>query len=251
MYKKLVIGAIVAIIAIVAAVVGIVYNSNEQKNNKEESEIQEINVSLKEDTVENKSTKKNTNTTTTKNKEKKETTKTKEEKILIAYFSRADENYNVGTVKVGNTEIMAGYIKDYLSSKADTFKIEPKSPYPTNYEECKEVASVEKSNNTRPKFKGDVENISQYDTIFIGYPIWCGDLPMIINTFLEKYDLSGKTIIPFNTHEGSGDSGTYKTIKNKLKSSNVNTNGLAIQGKETRKDSAKTTVENWLKDLGY
>ena len=73
---------------------------------------------------------------------------------------------------------------------------------------------------------------------------------MIINTFLEKYDFSGKTIIPFNTHEGSGNAGTFNSMKNKMKSSNVNTNGLAIQGKTARQESSRSTVENWLKGLG-
>ena len=74
---------------------------------------------------------------------------------------------------------------------------------------------------------------------------------MIINTFLEKYDFSEKTIIPFNTHEGSGNSGTYNSIKNKMKTSTVNTNGLAIQGKKARQENSRSTVENWLKGLGY
>lgn len=173
-------------------------------------------------------------------------------RILIAYFSRADENYNVGTVEVGNTEIMAGFIKDYLGDKADTFKIDPVTPYPANYKECTEVATQEQRNNARPKFKNaNSLKLDEYDTIFIGYPIWWGDVPMIINTFLEAYDFSGKTIIPFNTHEGSGQSGTYNSIKNKMKSSTVNTNGLAITGKKAREQSSRSTVENWLKELGY
>lgn len=173
-------------------------------------------------------------------------------KILIAYFSRADENYNVGTVEVGNTEIMAGFIKDYLGDKADTFKIDPVTPYPANYKECTEVATQEQRNSARPEFKNaNSLKLDEYDTIFIGYPIWWGDVPMILNTFLEAYDFSGKTIIPFNTHEGSGQSGTYNSIKNKMKSSTVNTNGLAITGKKAREQSSRSTVENWLKELGY
>lgn len=173
-------------------------------------------------------------------------------KILIAYFSRADENYNVGNVDIGNTEIMAGFIKDYLGTIADVFKIDPVKAYPTNYKECTEVATQELNSNARPEFKNaDILDISNYDTIFIGYPIWWGDVPMIINTFLEKYDFSGKTIIPFNTHEGSGNSGTYTLLKSKMKSSIVNTNGLAIQGKTARQESSRSTVENWLKGLGY
>ena len=173
-------------------------------------------------------------------------------KILIAFFSRADENYNVGTVSVGNTEIMARYIKEYLGDRADGFKIDPVVSYPANYKECTEVATKEKNSNARPEFKNaEVLDLSKYDTILLGYPIWWGDVPMIINTFLEKYNFSGKTIIPFNTHEGSGDSGTYAYIKNKMSSSNVNTNGLAIRGATAREESSRSTVENWLKGLGY
>ena len=176
----------------------------------------------------------------------------KSDKILIAYFSRADENYNVGTVSVGNTEIMAGFIKDYLGDRADTFKIEEVNSYPSSYEECKTRATEELNSNARPEFKSAISlNIDNYDTIFIGYPIWWGDVPMIINTFLEKYDFSGKTIIPFNTHEGSGNAGTFSSIKSKMSSSKVNTNGLAIRGTEARKESSRDTVDNWLKGLGY
>ena len=133
-----------------------------------------------------------------------------------------------------------------------TDKIDPVKPYPADYKECTEVATEEKNSNARPEFKNaDSINIDNYDTIFIGYPIWWGDVPMIINTFLEKYDFSGKTIIPFNTHEGSGNSGTFSDIKSKMKSSNVNTNGLAIQGKTARQESSRSTVENWLKELGF
>ena len=153
-------------------------------------------------------------------------------------------------VNVGNTAMMASYIKEYL--KADSFEIVPVKAYPTNYKECTEVATEELNSNARPEFKNaNSLNIDNYDTIFIGYPIWWGDVPMIINTFLEKYDFSGKTIIPFNTHEGSGNAGTFSSIKSKMSSSKVNTNGLAIRGTEARKESSRDTVDNWLKGLGY
>ena len=146
---------------------------------------------------------------------------------------------------------MARYIKEYLGDRADGFKIDPVVSYPTNYKECTEVATREKNSNARPEFKNaEALDLSKYDTILLGYPIWWGDVPMIINTFLEKYNFSGKTIIPFNTHEGSGDAGTYATIKNKMSSSNVNTNGLSIRGATAREESSRSTVENWLKGLG-
>lgn len=235
--NKKVIGIIIAAVVILAAIIGVIYLVNNDSLNKESSN----------DTSKALGT---TITTTEINEEDNTNPSTeKSNKILIAYFSRADENYNVGNVEVGNTEIMAGFIKDYFGDKADTFKIDPVVSYPTDYKECTEVATKELNSNARPEFKGNVD-ISNYDTIFIGYPIWWGDVPMIINTFLEKYDFSGKTIIPFNTHEGSGNAGTFNSIKNKMKSSNVNTNGLAIQGKTARQESSRSTVENWLKGLG-
>jgi len=241
--NKKVIGIIVAIIIALAVVIGlIVFISNDSLNNsKNDNDTSKLlGTTLTE----------NNNTI---NDEGKTEDNTKSSKgVLIAYFSRADENYNVGNVDVGNTEIMAGFIKDYLGDKADSFKIDPVKDYPSNYKECTEVATQELNSNARPEFKNASSlNLDNYDTIFIGYPIWWGDVPMIINTFLEKYNFSGKTIIPFNTHEGSGNSGTYTSIKNKMKSSIVNTNGLAIQGKTARQESSRSTVENWLKGLGY
>ena len=176
-------------------------------------------------------------------------TKKSSSKVLVVYFSKTGENYNVGKVDVGNTAMMASYIVDML--EADSFEIVPVKKYSDNYEECTEEAKKEQSENARPKIKNKLENIESYDTIFIGYPIWWGDLPMIVYTFLEEYDLSGKTIIPFNTHEGSGNAGTYNTIKNKLSNSNVNTNGLALQGSTARTNEGKDKTINWLKELGY
>ena len=243
--NKKIVGIIIALVVLVAAVLGIVFLvSNDSLNNNENDSNKKLGTSIgKEDNqIENENEKENV----------ADNTNGSDKKILIAYFSRADENYEVGTVEVGNTEIMAGFIKDYLGDKADTFKIDPVKAYPKSYKECTEVATEEQRNNARPEFKNaDSLNIDNYDTIFIGYPIWWGDVPMIINTFLEKYDFSGKTIIAFNTHEGSGNSGTYTKIKNKMSTATVNTNGLAIQGKTARQESSRSTVENWLKGLGY
>lgn len=215
---------------------------NKIKNNSSKTELEELVKQLVYGTTNLDIGQKMLNTENTINSKK----------ILIAYFSRPDENYTVGTVSVGNTEIMAGYIKDYLGQKADTFKIDPVVSYPANYKECTEVATREKNSNARPEFKNANNlNMNNYETIFIGYPIWWGDVPMIVNTFLEKYNFSGKTIIPFNTHEGSGNAGTYVRIKNKMLSSNVNTNGLAIRGATVRQESSRSTVQNWLEGLGY
>ena len=170
-------------------------------------------------------------------------------RVLIVYFSRTGENYNVGNIEVGNTAIMASYIKEYLN--ADSFEIIPVNKYPDSYDECLKIATKEQNEDARPAIENKIEDIAKYDTIFIGYPIWWGDMPQIIYTLMEEYDLSGKTIIPFNTHEGSGSSGTYNTIKSKLKSAKVNTNGLALQGKVARTNEGKEKTINWLKELGY
>lgn len=170
-------------------------------------------------------------------------------KVLVVYFSRTGENYNVGNIDVGNTAMVASYIKEYL--KADSFEIVPVDKYPEKYDECTEVAQKEKDDNARPKIQGKINNFDSYDTVFIGYPIWWGDLPMIMYTFMEEYDFNGKNVIPFNTHEGSGDAGTYQSIQSKLPNAKVNTKGLALDGKTARSDDGKQQTIDWLKGLGY
>ena len=169
-------------------------------------------------------------------------------KTLVTYFSRGDENYGVGNITVGNTEILANYIAEKLG--ADTFKIEPVTPYPESYSDCVEVATEEANDEARPEYKGDVENMSEYDTIFLGYPIWWGDLPMICYTFLEKHDFSGKKVIPFNTHEGSGNSGTYENVRSAVPGAEVLGGGFNMTGITARSEEAKPKIDQWLKELG-
>lgn len=114
----------------------------------------------------------------------------KDSKILVACFSRADENYGVGVVKKGNTQILAEFMVQEL--KSDSFHIQTLTPYPKNYRECTNVASEERKNNARPKLAGSIPNVGEYDIIFLGCPIWWGDLPMAMYTFLETSDFSGK-----------------------------------------------------------
>ena len=126
-------------------------------------------------------------------------------KILIAFFSRADENYFGGAmryVKVGNTEIVAGIMKELTG--ADTFKIEMKDPYSPVYMTCIDEAKKDKQNNARPELTDYLGSIDEYDTIVLGYPNYWGTFPMAVATFLERYDFTGKTIVPFATSGGSG-----------------------------------------------
>ena len=114
------------------------------------------------------------------------------------------------------------------------------------------VATQERTNNERPAIRDTVENFESYDTVFIGYPIWWGDLPMILHTFMESYDFTGKTVIPFNTHEGSGQSGTQSAIADKLPGATV-LQGLAIRGSDAQKmtcDGSNAVVKKWLDGLG-
>ena len=170
--------------------------------------------------------------------------------ILVAYFSRADENYNVGTIDVGNTQIVAEYIASEVG--ADSFHIETVTPYPADYDECCDVAKQELADKARPEIQGGVENMEQYDIVFLGYPIWWGDMPMAVYTFMDSYDFSDKVVIPFNTHEGSGESGTYSAIASYLPNAQV-LDGMAIQGKTAQEFSSDTqqAVRDWLDGLGF
>lgn len=170
--------------------------------------------------------------------------------ILVAYFSRADENYNVGTIEKGNTQIVAEYIADEVG--ADSFHIETVTPYPADYDDCCDVAKQELNDKARPEIQGGVENMEQYDIVFLGYPIWWGDMPMAVYTFMDSYDFSDKVVIPFNTHEGSGESGTYSAIGSYLPNAQV-LDGMAIQGQTAQEFSNDTqqAVRDWLDGLGF
>ena len=171
-------------------------------------------------------------------------------RVLVVYFSRTGENYTVGTIGTGNTAIVGDLIAESVG--ADAFEIIPVTPYPDSYDECLEVATQEQRSNARPEYVGEVEGWEEYDTVFFGYPIWWGDLPMIAYTFLENHDWSGKTVIPFNTHEGSGQSGTQRTIEGLCSGATV-LDGLAIRGNTAQNDSAATqkSVTDWLDRMDF
>lgn len=172
-----------------------------------------------------------------------------EKKILVAYFSRADENYNVGYIKKGNTQILAEMIAK--ETGAATFHIETEKAYPVDYNQCIDVAKKEKNANARPAIKGDVK-VEDYDIIFIGMPNWWGEMPMAVYTFVEKHNWQGKTIIPFATHEGSGMGGMDKRLAKACNGSTM-LSGIAIQGTiaQQKQTEAQQQIANWLKTLKY
>lgn len=177
-------------------------------------------------------------------KQKTTQMKSQNQKILIAYFSRADENYSVGYVKKGNTAIIAEMIQAQVGG--DLFHIETVNAYPADYDTCIEVAKKELEQKARPEIKGDAK-VEDYDIIYIGYPNWWGEAPMALYTFIEKHNWQGKTIVPFVTHEGSGFGGTDKRVAAACKGATA-LKGLAIAGHvaQNSQDSAKKQVEAWL-----
>ena len=189
---------------------------------------------------------------------KKTDTIKKRNDILIAYFT-VPETDGVDTVSgasrvatkdgvQGNTEFIANEIQKNLGG--DLFEIKTVKKYPGTHDPLLEDAYKEKSDDARPKLATKIENLDQYDYIFIGYPNWNSDLPMPLYTFLEQYDFSGKTIIPFVTHGGSGFSDTIETIKELEPKADVVESGLSISRDDVAdaQDEVKTWTNALLKD---
>ena len=189
------------------------------------------------------------NETTLTSAEKPEEQTSDGTNILVAYFSRADENYNVGTVEVGNTQILAEFIADEVG--ADSFHVETVNAYPADYDDCCDVAKQELADKARPEIQGGVNNMEQYDIVFLGYPIWWGDMPMAVYTFIESYDWSDKVVIPFCTHEGSGLSGTDSNIKAATGAQVLTAIDMRGTTAQELNDDTKQTVRSWLDDLGF
>ena len=171
--------------------------------------------------------------------EKQEVMSLKGKKVLVAYFSWS-----------GNTKYAAQYIAKKLG--ADEFEIITEKAYPTEYQPCTEVAKTEKEANARPTIKGKVENMEQYDVVFIGAPVWWYTGPMAIYTFMEQYDLKGKTVIPFCT----AYSGPSQTLKDIVKSTpdSDHRDGICIVTKELGgqgMESKMAKIDKWLGEIGF
>ena len=180
-----------------------------------------------------------------------------EKKSLVVYFSMpettapnemtTDEDNSVVVIDgkvLGNTQYMAYVIQE--TTGADIFRIEPVNPYPTNHATLVDLAEDEKDANARPAIAEEIKNFAQYDLVFIGYPIWWSDMPMILYTFFEEYDFSGKTIVPFSTHGGSRFAGTPKTIQ-QLEPEAKMMDGLTIS--RDRIQNAEQEIVGWVHGL--
>lgn len=155
-------------------------------------------------------------------------------KSLVVYFSWS-----------GNTENVAKSIQSQTDS--DIFEIVPSTPYSDDYDTVLDLAQEEQRKNARPAISGSIDNINDYDVIYVGFPNWWGDMPMILYTFFDTYDLSGKTVALFCTSGGSGLSGTVNEVKSLEPDATV-TEGLHISsGSSSNPDNA---VSEWLNDIG-
>ena len=183
-------------------------------------------------------------------------------RILIAYVSRAGENYHVGVpvpgsasadyagyVEKGNTQIVAETLAELTGG--DLYRIATVEPYPEDYASMLTRAREELDADARPALAGELPDLDDYDVLMIGYPIWHGATPRPVLSFLESYDLSGRTLIPFNTHEGSGQSGTVAEIAASAPDAKL-LEGLAIQGRTAQEDADQTRelLTAWLDGIG-
>lgn len=157
-----------------------------------------------------------------------------EGKVLIAYFSQT-----------GNTKELADMIEGVVNS--DVFVIDPIEPYPDTYEATLQVAGRERAENARPEYTEKVENMEDYDVILLGYPIWGGTLPMIVHTFLEDYDFSGKTVYPFCTSNYGGFFNSIDTLKTALPDAIIG-EGFAVRGREA--SESLDDITDWLLSIG-
>ena len=176
-------------------------------------------------------------------------------KTLVVFFSHAGENYSVGNIKVGNTKLIADYISELTG--ADQFEIVTHKYDGMSYKTCCDVAQDEQVNDERPEFTGKIvgyangspaaENLADYDAIFIGGPVWWGTYPQVMFTFFDTYDLNGKTIIPFTTHEGSGLGSCVNDLKKEYPRATF-LQAFSIYGHDCKNGKAK--VEKWINSLG-
>ena len=168
-----------------------------------------------------------------------------DKKAIVVFFSHAGDNYAVGNIEVGNTKIVADYISEQTG--AEQFEIATHKYDGMAYNPLIKLAQEEAEKGELPEYEGDVD-LSQYDTVFIGGPVWWGTYPQVMFTFFKKHrdDMKGKTVIPFTTHEGSGLANCVDDVKKAFPGANV-MKGFSIYGHEVRTERAK--VEKWLKGV--
>lgn len=176
-------------------------------------------------------------------------------KILIVYFTAA-ENTEADAISeatpiiddMGSVRVLANMIQNKVGG--DLFSLQTEEKYSTEYNAVADFAKEQADSDARPTLTTHVDNIDDYDTIFIGYPAWWYDMPMAVYSFLDEYDLSGKRVIAFSTHAGSGLAGGIQSIEKEEPNAVVESNGLSISGSSVSSDS-QSEVDEWLTGLGF
>lgn len=228
--KKRIIAFVSIIVVVVAAIVGFnVYRSSQR------------NASENTSTSSNSSAKVKKNGTVTR--------KGKNGKVLVVYFSRTKGVYG-GALKRGNTARVPDFIQE--KTKGDSYEIVPQKDYPNSYDATTKVAQREQDENARPAIKNALPNVKKYSTVFIGAPIWWGEYPMIVRTFIDNVNLNGKTVIQFTTAEGSGLGNTAETLRKAYPKAKVR-EGFTTEGNKVKNDPSgvRSDVNKWLNGLGY
>lgn len=228
MNKKIIIGIISAVVVVALAIGSFIIFGNSTKEKQSNNNTNSQNNSAVENNETSENDNENANSTSDNNINK-------DGKTLIVYFSVS-----------GNTDKLAKDIQTQVGG--DIVRIEPKEAYPEEYEDLRLVARKQYENDERPEIKNKINNIDDYDTVFIGYPIWFGTYPPIIKTFMDEYNLDGKTLIPFNTHLGSGTGGTAEAMQKYVPKAKV-LDGLAVSGSSVNQDQTQT-IKQWLNSLG-
>ncbi len=182
-------------------------------------------------------------------KEKPQLAASHKTKVLVAYFSRGGEAYDIGYVSKGSTAIVADMIASWVG--ADRYQIKPTVPYPELLSAAQQAAKIEKNGKLHPALRDPQPNIGPYEVIFLGYPIWYKDMPMIVYSFLEQNHFEGKIIVPFCTHEGTGLGKTVKAIEKAAPGAKV-LPGLAIRGTDAQhnKEMVRGIVGGLIRSAG-
>ncbi|MBQ9474488.1 MAG: flavodoxin [Bacteroidales bacterium] len=165
-------------------------------------------------------------------------------KSIVIFFSHAGDNYSVGNIEVGNTKIVADYISEITG--AAQYEIVTHKYDGMAYTPLINLAKEEANKGELPPYEGTAPDLSQYDTVFIGGPVWWGTYPQVMFTLFKDINLDGKTVIPFTTHEGSGLASCVSDVKREFPKANV-TKGWSIYGHEVR--TGRTKVEKWLQGI--
>jgi flavodoxin len=171
-------------------------------------------------------------------------------RILVVYFSMTGQNYGGRNLRVGNTEHVAQFIHERVGG--DIYRIRTVHPYPTNYDDIVSQAEQELDDHVFPEIAGDQPDTDDYDTVFLGYPIWWGEQPMPVQTFMRDHNLNGKTVVPFVTHEGSGFGNSLAVLHEYYPKATIR-DGYQKRGTDVQDDlpGTQNEVNQWLQGLAY